>query len=242
MLPDPAWWLEPVGLEARPLSQWLYSALAAAGLPVISVEARRTKAVLRAQVNKTDRNDARGIAHMIRANLFRPVHVKTLARTDVPCGQLAICCGRKPLPLRNDIRCLLRNSGLKVGIIRTVRLADRIRELVAYLPELAEIMACLLEAHQRQRERFAILHRKVLAAVRDDDVCLRLIAVPGLSLPQTDRSARLPLGRPHSPMTICTRFMPFLTIKWSRQSCRIAGSTRESGAPLQSARTGRSWQ
>lgn len=77
VLPDPAWWLEQVGLESRSLSQWLYSDLAAAGLPVISIEARRTKAVLRAKVNKTDRNDARGTAHMMCANLFRPVHVKT---------------------------------------------------------------------------------------------------------------------------------------------------------------------
>jgi len=115
----------------------------------------------------------------------------------------------KAVAIENDIRSPLRNFGLQVGIIGTVRFADRIGEFVANLPELAEIMACLLEARQSQRERFATLHRKVLAAVRDDGVCLRLIAVPGLSLPQTDRLARLPLGRPHSPMTICTRFMPF---------------------------------
>ena len=79
VLRDPAWRLERVGLEAGPLSQWLYSGLAAAGLPVICIETRHTKAFLKAQVNKTDRNDARGIAQMMRVNLFRPVHVKTLA-------------------------------------------------------------------------------------------------------------------------------------------------------------------
>jgi transposase len=64
-------------LEAGPLSQWLFSALAEAGLPVIG-EARHMQAVLKAQINKTDRNDARGIAQMMRAELYRPVHVKTL--------------------------------------------------------------------------------------------------------------------------------------------------------------------
>ena len=67
-----------VGLEAGPLSQWLYSVLAEAGLPVICVETRHMRAMLKAQINKTDRNDARGIAQMMRAGLYRAVHVKTL--------------------------------------------------------------------------------------------------------------------------------------------------------------------
>jgi transposase len=67
-----------IGLEAGPLSQWLHSALAEAGLPVICVETRQMRVVLKAQINKTDRNDARGIAQMIRAGLYRPVHAKTL--------------------------------------------------------------------------------------------------------------------------------------------------------------------
>ena len=67
-----------IGLEAGPLSQWLFSALAEAGLPAICVETRHMRAVLQAQINKTDRNDARGMAQMMRAGLYRPVHVKTL--------------------------------------------------------------------------------------------------------------------------------------------------------------------
>jgi len=55
-----------IGLEAGPLSQWLYSAFAEASLPVICVETRHMRAVLKAQINKTDRNDARGIAQMMR--------------------------------------------------------------------------------------------------------------------------------------------------------------------------------
>jgi transposase len=66
------------GWKPGHFSQWLFSALAEAGLPVISVETRHMRAVLNAQINKTDRNDARGIAQMMRAGLYRPVHVKTL--------------------------------------------------------------------------------------------------------------------------------------------------------------------
>src|SRR4051794_32012055 len=76
-LQDSTWQLIRIGLEAGPMSQWLFSGLAQAGLPVVCIETRHTKAFLKAQVNKTDRNDARGIAQMMRVNLFRPVHVKT---------------------------------------------------------------------------------------------------------------------------------------------------------------------
>src|SRR5262250_3289769 len=78
VLTNPAYHFKRIGLEAGPLSQWLFSTLAEAGLPVICVETRHMRAALKAQVNKTDRNDARGIAQMMRAGLYRPVHVKTL--------------------------------------------------------------------------------------------------------------------------------------------------------------------
>ena len=78
VLTNPAYRFKRIGLEAGPLSQWLFSALAEAGLPVVCVETRHMRAVLKAQINKTDRNDARGMAQMMRAGLYRPVHVKTL--------------------------------------------------------------------------------------------------------------------------------------------------------------------
>jgi len=78
VLGNPIHRFKRIGLEAGPLSQWLFSALAEAELPVVCVETRHMQAVLKAQINKTDRNDARGIAQMIRAGLYRPVHVKTL--------------------------------------------------------------------------------------------------------------------------------------------------------------------
>jgi len=72
-----------VGIEAGPLSQWLVNGLAEAGLPVICVETRHMKSLLKAQqINKTDRHDARGIAQMMRVGLFKPVHVKTLAAQE----------------------------------------------------------------------------------------------------------------------------------------------------------------
>ena len=82
VLKNPAYHFKRIGLEAGPMSQWLYSALAEAGLPVVCVETRHMRAVLKAQINKTDRNDARGIGQMMRAGLYRPVHVTTREKRE----------------------------------------------------------------------------------------------------------------------------------------------------------------
>ena len=68
VLGNPAYRFKRIGLEAGPLSQWLFSALAEAELPVVCVETRHMQAVLKAQINKTDRNDGRGIAQRCSAS------------------------------------------------------------------------------------------------------------------------------------------------------------------------------
>jgi transposase len=181
VLQDPAWKLERIGLEAGPLSQWLFSGLAESGLPVVCIETRHTRAFLQAQVNKTDRNDARGIAQMMRVNLFRPVHVKTLMSQK----RRALLTARKLLQekaiaIENDIRGLLRNFGLKVGQVGAIKFEIRIRELVAGISDIAEIAEALLVARSKLREQFAKLHKKLLTVVRDDSVCRRLMTVPGV--------------------------------------------------------------
>jgi transposase len=181
VLTNPVWQFARVGLEAGPLSQWLFSGLVAAGLPAVCIETRHAKAFLKAQVNKTDRNDARGIAQMMRVNLFRPVHVKTLLsqkrRVLLTARKLL---QEKAVAIENDIRGLLRNFGLKVGIVGTVAFDDRIRELIDGLSDLSAIIEPLLSARKMLRETFMVLHRKLLSLVRDDEDCRRLMTVPGV--------------------------------------------------------------
>jgi transposase len=181
VLKSGAYHFKRVGLEAGPLSQWLYSALGEANLPVICVETRHMRAVLKAQINKTDRNDARGIAQMMRAGLYRAVHVKTLRsqklRTLLTHRKLL---QSKAVAIENDLRGTLRNFGLKVGIVGTARFEARIRELVETLPDLTLLVEPLLVVRRALREQIAVLHRRVLAVVRDDEVCRRLMTVPGV--------------------------------------------------------------
>src|ERR1700687_4129617 len=181
VLTNPAYHFKRIGLEAGPLSQWLFSALAEADLPVICVETRHMRAVLKAQINKTDRNDARGIAQMMRAGLYRPVHVKTLRSQKL---RMLLTHRKllqsKSISIENDLRGTLRNFGLKVGVVGKVRFEARIKELVENLPDLAVLVEPLLIVRRTLREQFCILHRRLLAIVRDDDVCRRLMTVPGV--------------------------------------------------------------
>ena len=162
VLKNPAYHFKRIGLEAGPLSQWLFSALAEAGLPVICVETRHMRAVLKAQINKTDRNDARGMAQMMRVGLYRPVHVKTLCRQKLRMllthRQLLLS---KTIALENDLRGTLRNFGLKVGMVGKVKFEARIRELVESLPDLAVLVEPMLIVRRVLREQIVILHRRI---------------------------------------------------------------------------------
>ena len=167
VLTDPAYHFKRVGLEAGPLSQWLYSAIAEAELPVICVETRHMRAVLKAQINKTDRNDARGMAQMMRVGLYRPVHVKTLRSQKL---RMLLTHRKllqsKAIAIENDLRGTLRNFGLKVGMVSATRFEARIKELMENVSDLAALIEPLLVVRRALREQLGILHRRLLAVVQ----------------------------------------------------------------------------
>ncbi len=173
--------LERVGLEAGPLSQWLHAGLVAAGLPAVLIETRHVRAALKAMTMKTDRNDARGIAQLMRLGWFRPVHAKTLVAQEIP----ALLTARRQLlaklgDIEASLRGLLRGFGLKVGRIGRAGFAGRVRELAAGQAMLERVVEPMLRVRAALATEFASLHRQVLAIVREDAVCRRLMTVPGV--------------------------------------------------------------
>lgn len=187
-----------VGLEAGPLSQWLVNGLTEAGLPVVCVETRHMKALLKAQqINKSDRNDARGIAQMMRVGLFKPVHVKTLAAQEqrmLLTSRKLIQC--KLLDVECDMRGTLRNFGLKVGVVSGTGYEARIRRLVKDFPRLAAIVEPLLTVRRTMRQQLAVLHKMLLNIVRDDPVCRQLMTAPGVG-PVVALTYRASVDQPH---------------------------------------------
>jgi transposase len=169
-----------IGLEAGMLSQHVYAGLAAAGLPVICIETRHMKAALSAQLNKTDRHDARGIAQMMRVGLYKPVHVKTPSsqrlRTVLTARQLLRA---KLLDLENEIRGFLRNIGYDLGKVTARDFERRVREL-ARNTELMVVVEPLLIVRRTLREGFAQLDDLLVRLAREDAVCRRFMTVPGV--------------------------------------------------------------
>ena len=170
-----------IGLEAGPLSPWLYAGLVEAQLPAICVETRHMRAALSARINKTDRNDALGIAQMMRVGLFKPVHVKTPAsqqrRLLLTSRKLL---QRKVYDIENDLRGQLRNFGLKVGVVGAAGFEQRVRDLVMDLSFVAAVVVPLLEARSALRVQLAKLHKMLLEVVGTDPVCRRLMTAPGV--------------------------------------------------------------
>ena len=129
--------LARVGLEAGPLSQWLHAAMRDAGLPVELLETRHVRDAFKAMPVKTDRNDARGIAQLLRLGWFRPVHCKSVSAQETRVLLTARkLLQTKHLDVEMSLRGVLRGFGLKVGPTTSRSFPARIRELVGDHPTL----------------------------------------------------------------------------------------------------------
>jgi transposase len=170
-----------IGLEAGPLSQWLFAALTRSGFDVVLLETRHVKAALSAMTVKTDRRDALGIAHLLRMGWFRPVHCKALASQEVR----SLLTARKLLlskliDVELGIRGILRGFGLKIGTVTRKTFDLRVRELAAAQETLTTIADAMLAARALLINEVAKLHKMLLRIARGDEVIRRLMSVPGV--------------------------------------------------------------
>jgi transposase len=145
-----------IGLEAGPLSQWLYAAMAQEGLAVELLETRHVRDAFK------DRNDARNIAQLIRLGWFRPVHCKSLAAQEVRAMLTARkLVQSKLLDVENSLRGILRGFGLKVGKTTKSNFASRVEELVKAHPNLKAIAEALLRARAVLLAEFKAFEKRV---------------------------------------------------------------------------------
>jgi transposase len=169
------------GIEAGPLSPWLHGELTRYGLMVVCLETRHAKAALGAMRNKTDRNDARGLAQLVRTGWFRAVHVKSTESHEL---RMLLTSRKllhgKCLDVENQIRGLLKTFGLRVGPVARARYDARIRELLAGRLRLLAVVEPLLRARAALLKEFNTLHLLLLRTARKDAVCRRLMTVPGV--------------------------------------------------------------
>lgn len=173
--------MEAIGLEAGPLSQWLYAAMVGADLPTVLLETRQVRDAFRSMPVKTDRKDARGIAQLMRLGWYRRVHCKSQEAQE----NRTLLAGRKMLQsryidLEMCLRGLLRGYGLKVGPTNRKTFADRVRELAASVPGLTDAIDALLKARAALVEQFRRLDGIVTKRARQDERAQLLMTVPGV--------------------------------------------------------------
>src|ERR1700757_562083 len=147
---------ERIGLEAGPLSQWLFAAMKLNGLAVELLETRHVRDAFKAMPVKSDRNDARGIAQLMRLGWFRPVHCKSMEAQEVRAMLTARQLVQSKLrDIENSLRGILRGFGLKVGKTTERGFAGRIAELVSGHPRLEAIAQALLAVRAVLRRGFS---------------------------------------------------------------------------------------
>ncbi len=170
-----------IGLETGPTTTWLWHELRALGLPVICIDARHAKAALRMQINKSDRNDAYGVARIMQCGWYKEVQVKSL-----PCHEVrALLNSRAQLvkakrDIDNQIRGLLKNVGLIIGAGKGNVFRRRVEELVGEQGLLWEAVRPLIEVREMLRREIAGLYRKLMHLARNDADSRRSMTVPGV--------------------------------------------------------------
>ncbi|WP_027038963.1 IS110 family transposase [Mesorhizobium ciceri] len=188
--------LERIGLEAGSLTAWLYDGIRAEGLPAIYIETRQANAAMKTMPNKTDRNDARALAQIMRTGWYRQVHVKSqqcrLWRSLLVARRTVL---NEMRTIENVVRAILREAGIKLGTPSRAAFADRVRELIGADTVIMALVEPLLAIVATMLREFGRLTKQVLNIARKEQVCRRLMSVPGVG-PITALAFRATVDQP----------------------------------------------
>jgi transposase len=188
--------LERVGLEACSLTAWLHDGLRAEGFPAICIETRQANAAMKTMPNKTDRNDARALAQIMRTGWYRQVHVKSrqcrLWRSLLVSRRTVL---NEMRTIENVVRAVLREGGVKLGTPSRAVFAPRVRELAGGDRDVMPLVEPLLAILATMLGQLAHLTKQVLDIAREEEVCRRLMSAPGVG-PITALAFRATIDRP----------------------------------------------
>jgi transposase len=188
--------LKRIGLEACSLTAWLHGELRSAGLPAICIETRQANAAMKTMPNKTDRNDARALAQIMRTGWYRQIHVKNrqcrLWRSLLVARRTVL---NEMRSIENVVRAILREAVLKLGTPSRAAFAARVHSLADGDPLVTRMIEPLLAILATMLDQLAHLTQQVLDITRGEAVCRRLMSVPGVG-PITALAFRATIDRP----------------------------------------------
>jgi transposase len=174
---------ERVVFETGPLSVWFYHELSAEGLPAICIDARHAQKILNETLNKTDANDADGLAHLAEVGFYKEVRVKgydsMLVRTRMTARTQML---KMQTQMSNQIRGLMKTFGLIVPKGAGRVFEGNVRSLLADNKALELIILPVLEGWRGMRVQVAELTKQLMAAARRNEQCQILTSVPGVGV------------------------------------------------------------
>lgn len=170
-----------IGVETGAMTPWLVHELRGRGLQVICLDARHARAALKMQINKTDQNDAEGLAQIVRTGWYRSVHVKSLDahRARALLGARAQLVGMRTR-LSNNIRGILKTFGVLPGSVRGMRFDRRVEARLVERRDLEPIVTPILTIWRSLREQIAAFDKIIRALVKESPDCRLLMSVPGI--------------------------------------------------------------
>jgi transposase len=172
-----------IGIETGAMTPWLVHELRALGLDVICLDARHARAALKMQINKTDQNDAEGLAQIVRTGWFRSVHVKSFDshRARALLGARAQLVGMTTR-FSNHIRGVLKTFGLLPGAMRGLTFDRKVEALLQDRSDVAPIIGPMLFAWRQLREQISAFDKTIRVLVRSSSACRLLMSVPGVGV------------------------------------------------------------
>ena len=173
--------LKRLGHETGSLAPWLHKRLRALGLPIVCMEAGHTRAALASMRNKTDKNDARGLAQILRTGWFKPVYIKS---DEAYRMRLLLTVRRnlkrKFLDITNTIRHSLKAFGIKLGQVSRGKFEEKVRDRLSEDPILTVMINSLLKARSVLWDEYCKMHKLIVQIVGRNAVMCRFSGVPGV--------------------------------------------------------------
>ena len=165
------------------MTPWLVHELRGRGLDIVCLDARHARAALKMQLNKTDQNDAEGLAQIMRTGWYRAVYVKSFDahRARALLGARAQLVGMRTR-LSNNIRGVLKIFGLLPGAMRGLSFDRRVEVLLVDRPDVAPIVRPILVAWRQLGEQIAVFDKAVRTLVKASPACRLLMSVPGIGV------------------------------------------------------------
>jgi len=170
-----------IGLETGPTSTWLWTELHQLGLPIICIDARHAKAALSMQINKSDRQDAVGLARIMQCGWYKEVRVKSAeshAIKSLLCSRAMLIKMRRDL--ENQIRGLLKNIGLLIGKAGGNVFTSRVHDLIEDKAHLRATILPLLAVRATLRQELIDMERRIRRLAKQDQVVNSLMTTPGV--------------------------------------------------------------